>query len=397
MATNMENPAPDARALAVTGADALRRGDARTARDAFERIAALGRADTGIYLALAHACRLLKDHVAAYAAVEKVLALEPRNVRALIQKADHLAALGDARTASVFYRYALKATLPLHEVPPDLQADLKRAQDMCDAYSAQFESFLRQQLVPKGMLAGASASRFRQAFDIMLGRKEIYFQQPRSFYFPELPQVQFYDKRHFPWVPKVEAATDAIRGELMEVMKESSLFKPYFQRDPRRPGMDESGMQDNPDWSAFYLWRDGEEVPENTARCPKTMAAMSHVPLTLVHGRSPSILFSLLRPGARIPPHTGLYNTRLICHLPLLVPPDCALRVGNETRTPVEGKVWLFDDTMEHEAWNLSDRPRVILLFEIWRPELTDEERELVGTMFEAIDAHSGTKPESGL
>jgi aspartate beta-hydroxylase len=67
--------------------------------------------------------------------------------------------------------------------------------------------------------------------------------------------------------------------------------------------------------------------------------------------------------------------------------------VGNDIREPVEGKAWLFDDTIEHEAWNGSDQVRVILLFEIWRPELTDEERALVAAMFEAIDAYSGQKP----
>ena len=109
--------------------------------------------------------------------------------------------------------------------------------------------------------------------------------------------------------------------------------------------------------------------------------------------RSPSILFSLLRPGARIPPHTGFVNTRLICHLPLIVPEGCHFRVGNEVRKWVEGQAWVFDDTMEHEAWNDSGETRVILLFEIWRPELTIEERGLVNAMFEAIDTHSGRKP----
>ena len=93
----------------------------------------------------------------------------------------------------------------------------------------------------------------------------------------------------------------------------------------------------------------------------------------------------------------GFVNTRLICHLPLIVPASCGLRVGNETRTPIEGKAWLFDDTMEHEAWNDSDQTRVILLFEIWRPELTAEERRLVSAMFEAIDAHSGEKAAWGI
>jgi aspartyl/asparaginyl beta-hydroxylase (cupin superfamily) len=106
----------------------------------------------------------------------------------------------------------------------------------------------------------------------------------------------------------------------------------------------------------------------------------------------PSILFSVLRPGAHIPAHNGFVNTRLICHLPLVVPPGCAFRVGNETREWVEGKAWLFDDTIEHEAWNRSGETRVVLLFEVWRPELGEEERRLVAAMFEAIDAQGGAR-----
>ena len=83
-----------------------------------------------------------------------------------------------------------------------------------------------------------------------------------------------------------------------------------------------------------------------------------------------------------------MLNTRLICHLPLIVPPDCRLRVGSETRTVKAGKTMIFDDSMEHEAWNDSKDTRVVLLFEIWRPELSDEERAALTTLFEAIDAY---------
>ena len=79
-------------------------------------------------------------------------------------------------------------------------------------------------------------------------------------------------------------------------------------------------------------------------------------------------LFSVLEPGTHIPPHNGMLNTRLICHLPLIVPPGCRLRVGSETRTVEAGKTMIFDDSMEHEAWNDSGETRVVLLFEIWRP-----------------------------
>ncbi len=105
-------------------------------------------------------------------------------------------------------------------------------------------------------------------------------------------------------------------------------------------------------------------------------------------------MFSLLRPRTRIPPHNGLVNTRLICHLPLIVPPGCGFRVGNETRQWQEGKAWVFDDSIDHEAWNDSDRTRVILLFDIARPELTAEENRWVATLFEGIDAFTGQKPE---
>jgi aspartyl/asparaginyl beta-hydroxylase (cupin superfamily) len=147
-------------------------------------------------------------------------------------------------------------------------------------------------------------------------------------------------------------------------------------------------MLNNPKWSAFYLWKHGELVRENAARCSKTVQALAAVPFSQFKNRSPSVLFSLLRPGGHIPPHTGEINARLICHLPLIVPPTCALRVGNDTRAVVEGKAWVFDDTIEHEAWNRSSETRVILLFEIWRPELTPEERALVSAMFEAIEAY---------
>lgn len=387
-------PPIDARAVAQAGADALRKGDARTARALFEQIVAAGQADTSVCLGLTYACRRLGDKAGALAAVDKALEREPRNLRVVILKADCMADVGDARGASSFYQFAVKIAPPAEQMPADLRDELRRAQAMCERYVGEFESFLEDRLVRAGLVDGGSAARFRHSLDILLGRKKIYYQQPRIFQFAELPHVQFYDRNAFPWLDKVEAATADIRAELIEVMKEdASSFRPYVQHVPERPRRDLAGLDGNPDWSAFYMWKDGEIVPENAARCPRTMRVMDEVPLARVQNRSPSILFSLLRPGARIPPHTGLVNTRLICHLPLIVPPDCGLRVGNDVRTPVEGKAWVFDDTIEHEAWNNSERTRVILLFETWRPELSEEERGLVAAMFAAIDAYSGQKP----
>ena len=371
---------------AQAGIEALRRGDARKARESFERIVAAGQADASAYLGLAHACAGLKDHPAALAAVDRALALEPRNLRALVMKADQLAATGDARAASSFYRAAVNSAPPANELPADLRNEIGRAEALCERYAAQFESFLRERLAARGLRAGRS--RFADSLDILTGRKQIYFQEPRQYFLPELPQIQFYDRQQFPWLDRLEAATADIRAELIEILKEDSVFTPYIEANPRLPQTESLEMLNNPAWSAFYLWKHGELVAQNAARCPKTVSALEDVPFARVPNRSPSVLFSLLRPGARIPPHTGEVNTRLICHLPLIVPDNCRFRVGNDTRVLAEGKAWVFDDTMEHEAWNGSERTRVILLFEIWRPELTMEERALVSAMFEAIDAY---------
>jgi aspartyl/asparaginyl beta-hydroxylase (cupin superfamily) len=388
----MDRPPVDARALAQTGIEALRRGEPRKARESFERIVASGQADAATCLGLAYACRSLNEHSAAHAAVDKALALEPRNLRALILKADHLAAEGDERAASSFYMAAIKAAPAPEHLTADLRQELARAQAMCQRYAARFEGYLMDRLTAAGLVERPSTARFRRSLDILVGKRKVFYQQPQYYLFPELPQVQFYDRDDFPWLDRVEAAAPEIRSELVEVLKDPSKLKPYVQADPRRPSYDPQGMLNNPDWSAFYLWQEGRIVQENAGRCPATMNAIAGVPLSRVKNRSPSVLFSLLRPGARIPPHTGFVNTRLICHLPLIVPRDCGFRVGNETRTPVEGKAWVFDDTMEHEAWNGSDRIRAILLFEIWRPELSEEERGLVCAMFEAIDALAGEK-----
>ena len=374
--------------------DALKRGDAASARSAFAQIVDAGMADASICLALAYASRSLNDRSAALEAIDRALALEPRNLRALIFKADHLDEIGDARAASAFYLAAVKNAPGGDALPLDLRNEIAHAQAMCDRYAGQFETFLRDRLVERGLDDSPSSRRFNQSLDILTGKKRAYFQEPRYYYFPELPQIQFYERGEFPWLDQIESQTNAIRAELVEVLKEHSAFKPYLEANPNLPGSDRNEMVNNPDWGAFYLWKNGEIVAENAARCPNTMRAMSSIPFPRVNNRSPSILFSLLRPGARIPPHTGMVNTRLICHLPLIVPGGCFFRVGNDVREWVEGKAWVFDDTIEHEAWNESSELRVILLFEIWRPELTNEERGLVSAMFDAIDAHSGKKPD---
>jgi tetratricopeptide (TPR) repeat protein len=394
-AEGMRSTRIDARALAQSGIDALRRGDASRAREAFAAVVAAGADDATACIGLGAACRALGDVAGGISAADRALAHDPQDFRALMLKADLLGDGGDRQAALAFYLAAVRAGSAVEDqLPGELKRELARARTQCEEFAVRSEESLRAHLAGAGLVEGPSSARFRQSLDILYGHSRPYFQQPRFYFFPGLPQIQFYERADFPWLDRLEAATAEIRAELQEVLKDERVFEPYVRSDPRRPHKDQAGMVDNPAWSAFYLWKHGRVVEENASRCPKTLAALADAPIARVPGRSPSILFSLLRPGARIPPHCGFVNTRLIGHLPLIVPDGCTFRVGNDTRPWQEGKAWLFDDTIEHEAWNRSDRTRVILLFEVWRPELTPEERALVSAMFEGIDRLGGGQPD---
>jgi aspartate beta-hydroxylase len=391
----VSSPSPQPGALVSAAVAALRSGDPGRARALFDEVIAGGGADGAVWLGQALACRALGDNEAKLAALDEALTLNPRDLRALAMKGDHYAEAGDARAAAAFYRAMVNVAPPAEQLTADLARELGRAQAMIDRYAAEFEDHLRRSLADAGVSEAASP-RFAQSLDILVGRKRIYLQEPRHYFFPELPQIQFFDRRGFPWLEALEARTAEIRQEARALLSMAGAFAPYVERAADRPVEDARGMVENPDWSAHFLWKHGEVVAENAARCPQTMAALAEVPMAHIAGRTPSAMFSLLSPRTRIPPHTGFVNTRLICHLPLIVPPGCGLRVGNEPREVVEGRAWVFDDTIEHEAWNDSDADRVILLFDVWRPELSEEERALVATLLAAVDAYGGRGAEWG-
>jgi aspartate beta-hydroxylase len=380
--------ASDLQAAWREGAMAVRDGRMSQALTHFQVIIASGEANPAVWIGVAMAHRALGDRPQEAAALQQALALDPRDIRALMMTADHHVATGDVRAASAYYDAVVKVAVAAGHVEPALEAEVGRAHHLREQYNAAYDVHLRASL-GEARLAGPEARRIRRSLDLMLGKAELFLQQPKNFYFPELPNIDYTQRAAFPWLDKVEAATADIRAELMKVLEEDAGFTPYVQAEPNRPFFDDHGMLGNPDWCAFYLWKGGVPIPENLARCPSVMAALEDAPLCRVPGRTPSILFSLLRPGAHIQPHHGFTNARYICHLPLIVPDGCAMRVGADTRPWVEGQACVFDDSIEHEAWNHSpDRLRVVMIFDIWRPELTDAERELVGAVLQAVDSY---------
>lgn len=370
------------------GARALREGRNADAAGHFRRITASGQATAAVWVAVAIAEKGRGDAAAALAALDQARALDPRDIRALIMTADHYRDIGDARAASSYYSAVVGVAVQAGTVEKALEAEVGRAHHMRQQYAAQYEAHLRQAMAAHG-IDRPEARRAAKALDLLLGKTELYLQQPKNFYFPELPNIEWAPREDFPWLDRIEAATDDIRAELKRVLEEDNAFSPYVEAEKDRPFFDDHGMLGNPSWSAFYLWKAGAPVAENVACFPKTMAALADAPLCTIPGRTPSILFSLLKPGAHIPPHHGFMNGRYICHLPLIVPEHCAMRVGSETRPWVEGRACVFDDSIEHEAWNRHpERLRVVLIFDIWRPELSGLEQELIGAVLGAVDSY---------
>ena len=313
------------------------------------------------------------------------------DLQSLLARADDFAARGDVRAAVAFYQTALKSVGNAGRLDPATVAQLQRAQAFIVERAREFQQSLDQAVARATPADPVAALRLTHALDLLKGQRQLYPQQPSVLYYPYLAQRQFFEREEFGWVAELEAATPAIREELLALVEGDADFRPYVENNPDRPHRDFHGLNENRDWTALYLWRDGKLVEENAGRCPKTVAALEKVPLSRIGSRTPAVLFSRLEPGAHIPPHSGMLNCRLICHLPLIVPRGCWLRVGKETREWEEGKLLIFDDSIEHEAKNPSGELRIILLFDIWRPEIGEEERSAISSIFESIDRFQGT------
>ncbi|PZN94880.1 MAG: hydroxylase [Alphaproteobacteria bacterium] len=377
-------------AIANAGIEAFRRGETASARQAFETVTASGRGSAQLWLVLAQCCDLQDDRPAARRALDRVLQLDADNPYALLMHGEIHTRDGDDRAAVSWYERALASANGRTNLPADLIARLQRADAERTAATDRFFNAIQASRAAAGGDADAAGPRFAEALAIISGRSAPQLQQPTSFYFPGLPQQAFYDPADFDWTAGLMAATAAIKAEALAMMADAGALQPYAEQPRDRPPRANELFGD-PRWSACHLLKGG--VPTtNAARCPTTMAALQGLPIPVIREHSPMALFSILAPGMHIPPHHGMLNTRLICHLPLLVPPDCRLRVGNHTRDVREGEMLIFDDSIEHEAWNDSNAPRAILLFEIWRPELTTSEQAALKIIFESVVDYSGSE-----
>jgi aspartyl/asparaginyl beta-hydroxylase (cupin superfamily)/cytochrome c-type biogenesis protein CcmH/NrfG len=377
----------------------MQRGEAARARELFQRATQADPSHPSLWSNLAQSLHELNLPAEELDAIERALALEPRHLAALLQKGVLLEATGDPRNAARAWRNAL-ATLPPDVKPPETAAALiEHAHAAIAADDAALAAAIEERL---GALVerhgGGEFRRVQRCIDLITGRRTRFTPNPTFMYFPEIPAVEFFDRADFPWLDAIEAASDEIRAELMSVLvADRDGLEPYVAYPEGAPLNQWKELNKSRRWSAYFLWNQSVPQPAHLARCPRTAEVLKTAPQCDVAARGPTAFFSILDAGTRIPPHTGVTNTRLTVHLPLIVPPDCGFRVGSETRQWVPGKALVFDDTIEHEAWNLSEVPRAILIFDIWNPFLTPAERDLIRAATECVGTYYGAIPQERL
>ena len=357
-------------------------GDFATARALLEEATRADASDPQLWMKLSALRRASGDLAGALVAIERSLAISSREFTALLQRALLLEQLGDARSSDAF-GHALAQLPSGAELPPALQSVVAHARERWAQHSAGVEKHLLE-AIPDGLPPEVR----RRAERLVSNRARTtrqFDQEPTEFHYPGVPAIEIHERSSFPQLEILEAATGAIRDEFDALLRaEAAEMVPYIQYPEHVPLAQWKELNNSREWTAVHLLQNGERVEANARHCPRTLEVLAKLDQPRIRGGSPNAMFSLLAPRTRIPPHTGVANTRLVCHLPLIVPPNCGFRVGATTREWRVGEAFVFDDTIEHEAWNDSDELRVVLIIDLWQPSLSAEERNAVAAVIEA-------------
>jgi aspartate beta-hydroxylase len=379
------------------GVRMLARGAAEQAHALFVRATSADPNHPSLWANLASSLKALGRRSEEMDAIEKALELEPRHLSALLQKGAYLEQSGDPRNAARTYQNALACIAPGAEAPPAIREALARAKSLVDADLAALTAALEEPLAAiRARHGGERERRVDLCLDTLMGKRKTFHSQPTWMYFPQLPAIEFFERKDFPWLDAIEAASGEIRAELLRVLvADREGLQPYIDFPASMPLDQWKDLNRSRRWSAYFLWNQGEPNAGHLARCPVSARVLETVPRCRIAARAPTAFFSILDGDTRIPAHTGVTNTRLTVHLSLIVPPGCGFRVGATTREWVPGEAWVFDDTIEHEAWNPSDTPRAILIFDIWNPLLTPAERDLIQTATEVYGRYYALPAEN--
>ena len=357
-------------------------GDLGSARRSLEQAVAAGDPTLELWTKLSALRRALGDVDGAIAAIEQALALSPLDFSALLARAMLLDRKGDRRAGEAFAN-AVAQLPPSGEVPPPMAAAVELATKRAAEHQARVEQRLLKAI--PAQIDDRRRQRLERLASNTSRRTRHFHQEPTNFHFPGMPEIEFHDTRQFAGIAELEAATDRIRAEYEALVEHKTAeLVPYSQYPEHVPLGQWKELNNSLDWTAIHLLQNGRRVEANAQHCPETLKLLSGLPQPDIPGASPNAMFSLLAPRKRIPPHTGVANVRLVAHLPLVVHPDCGFRVGATTREWRVGEVFVFDDTIEHAAWNDSDELRVVLIFDLWAPSLDQADRDGIAKVISA-------------
>ena len=375
-------PVTDASELELEADRAAASGDLAAARRSLESAVSSGNPSLELWTKLSAIRRALGDMDGALAAIDQALALSPLDFSALLARAMLLERAGHRSSGEAFSN-ALAQLPPDGALPQSMAAAIDHARKRAHQHRDSIERRLLES-IPEGLSADQRRKLERLASN-NARRTRHFHQEPTNFHFPGMPEIEFHDPAQFAGIGEIEAATDRIRAEYEALIRsELGELVPYTQYPDHVPLAQWKELNNNRDWTAIHLLQNGSRVEANARHCPETLALLSRLAQPHIPGAAPNAMFSLLAPRTRIPPHTGVANVRLVAHLPLIVPEGCGFRVGATTREWEVGKLLVFDDTIEHEAWNDSDELRVVLIFDLWPPALDDVERDAVAKLIGA-------------
>ncbi len=379
-------------ALNVVALAALRRGQLPRALELLQRAAQLDPKDAVTLHHLGRVLDAVGDAAAALSAHEGAVRLRPDFSVARLHWAQALERAQNLDPAVIQYARALEDAqrggrwLTPDSTPPGLRPLIEHAVLTVRRHRNQVFAGLFEPLVQRFGVDSLSrvARTLRVYFKQETAESTDPRQRPTFMFMPGLPAVPYFDRSLFPWMEDFESRTADIQAELHRVLPRPQGSEKVFNSEELEQANLRS-TREPPSWTGYYFYRHGERREDNSATCPKTAAALLPLPLSRVRGHGPEVLYSVFTPGTHLLPHRGVTNTRVVGHLPLIIPEDCALKVGGEVHAWVEGRAVVFDDTYEHEAWNRSASTRVVLIFDLWNPYLTEIERLAFADLISAI------------
>jgi aspartate beta-hydroxylase len=385
-------------ALAGLGGVALRQGDSERALELLRRAALSQPSEPAIHQQLGRAHELCADFASAADAYATAVRLGPGLFTARLHLATALERLRKPDEAVLQYKRALDDAqrqgqwLDRASTAPLLRPLVEHA---VTAVRRNRHAVFDRLFAPLRARYGRdSLARVERCVRVLLNEEMPEYSDPRQrpsfLFFPGLPTCAYFDRAIFPWIDFLEAATPTIHAELEKLLRSDS-GRERVLADESQEAASLQGAEEPPSWTGYYFYRHGVRREDNCAACPSTASAVDALPLCRIREHGPEVHFSVFTAGTHLLPHRGVTNTRVVGHLPLIIPEDCALSVGGEIHRWQPGRVLVFDDTFEHEAWNRSRTTRVILIFDTWNPYLTEVERaaltDLVGAIGDFRDA----------